>query len=405
MRLRFLVSGSATRKNAALATFPMGCAQHEYTLAGNQQERTCLVTCDTTAETAAMSARIAGGARGRVQAGAQTVFNPGPVTELRQASRERQMNTSRLCGVTAAAAVALLLVGGPAVATATDACIGLKGAAYGLCDAYCNAQDCAEHARPACSPLRTNFAKLTGQLTFPCDAVCGDGKVNRSDEECDDGNTVACDGCSPTCQLESCGDGYVCPPEQCEPGQPCADGGECQEDCTCHTPVCGDNLLDAGEQCDDGNTVACDGCSPTCQLESCGDGTVCLPEACEPGDVCADGQACQADCSCPAPLCGNGSLDPGEDCDPLNDTACPGLCQPDCRCAAPLITPCGAASAPQCDGACPSGLSCVPVSDGCGCAFVPFPCGGIGAPVCLGACPPSFPICRDTGGVCQCTAF
>jgi len=42
---------------------------------------------------------------------------------------------------------------------------------------------------------------------------------------------------------------------------------------TCATPGapgCGNGVLDDGEECDDFNTDACDGCSPTCQLEGCG---------------------------------------------------------------------------------------------------------------------------------------
>src|SRR5688500_6102265 len=38
------------------------------------------------------------------------------------------------------------------------------------------------------------------------DAVCGNGQLER-DEECDDGNAVAEDGCLPTCRLSVCGDG------------------------------------------------------------------------------------------------------------------------------------------------------------------------------------------------------
>src|SRR5438046_8668963 len=67
---------------------------------------------------------------------------------------------------------------------------------------------------------------------------CGNG-VLEAGEQCDDGNTVAGDGCSPSCQRE----------------------------------VCGNHILDPGEQCDDGNTVSGDGCSPTCQREPrCGAG-------------------------------------------------------------------------------------------------------------------------------------
>ena len=33
-------------------------------------------------------------------------------------------------------------------------------------------------------------------------------------------------------------------------------------------PVCGDGVVDPGETCDDGNTLPCDGCSATCQIET-----------------------------------------------------------------------------------------------------------------------------------------
>jgi cysteine-rich repeat protein len=72
--------------------------------------------------------------------------------------------------------------------------------------------------------------------TIPSSALrsCGDGILDPN-EECDDGNTVANDGCSAICTLE-----------------------------------CGDGILDPNEECDDGNTVANDGCSPICTLECTG---------------------------------------------------------------------------------------------------------------------------------------
>jgi len=66
-----------------------------------------------------------------------------------------------------------------------------------------------------------------------------------------------------------CGDGVVSGNEQCDAGGPSA---TCDADCT--FAVCGDGTLNtlAGETCDDGNTVAGDGCSATCQVETaCGD--------------------------------------------------------------------------------------------------------------------------------------
>ena len=64
--------------------------------------------------------------------------------------------------------------------------------------------------------------------------VCGDG-VKDTSEACDDGNTAAHDGCSPTCTIEA--------------------------------PVCGNGFVDVGEECDDGNLVNSDGCSSACVCE------------------------------------------------------------------------------------------------------------------------------------------
>jgi cysteine-rich repeat protein len=58
-------------------------------------------------------------------------------------------------------------------------------------------------------------------------AVCGDG-TRQAGEECDDGNTTACDGCSAVCRIESCGNGRIECDEECDlgpangaPGSPC----------------------------------------------------------------------------------------------------------------------------------------------------------------------------------------
>src|SRR5262249_40382733 len=60
-------------------------------------------------------------------------------------------------------------------------------------------------------------------------------------EECEDGNTLPGDGCSPDCKFEA---------------------------------VCGNGSVEPGEACDDGNMTNGDGCDMTCQLEAgnvCGD--------------------------------------------------------------------------------------------------------------------------------------
>jgi fibro-slime domain-containing protein len=115
-------------------------------------------------------------------------------------------------------------------------------------------------------------------------ARCGDG-VAVLPELCDDGNTVAGDGCSPTCKVEI---GFKCS------GSPSV--------CT-HT-TCGDGKIEGAEACDDGNAMPFDGCSADCQNEPncsgasctsrCGDGIV-LNEACDDGNN-LDGDGCSKDC-------------------------------------------------------------------------------------------------------------
>jgi hypothetical protein len=48
----------------------------------------------------------------------------------------------------------------------------LSGAAFGLCNAFCNAQDCPEHPeKDSCEELRRNFERQTGSSTFPCETT------------------------------------------------------------------------------------------------------------------------------------------------------------------------------------------------------------------------------------------
>ncbi|MBN4059271.1 DUF4215 domain-containing protein, partial [Endomicrobium sp. AH-315-J14] len=85
---------------------------------------------------------------------------------------------------------------------------------------------------------------------LPEEAVCGDGSVD-GEEQCDDGNLTAGDGCSANCTPES---------------------------------RCGDGKRDAGEICDDGNEDSGDGCSADCSSdESCGNGLLDPAEACDAG--------------------------------------------------------------------------------------------------------------------------
>lgn len=181
------------------------------------------------------------------------------------------------------------------------ACDGLHGAAFGLCNAYCEAQDCDVHPRPSCAQLRANFSRITGTSSFPCDAVCGNDVVDPS-EDCDPPGSLCPDrvrtcGMDCTCPEPFCGDGIVDPGEECDPAGGSSFCRVCQDDCTCATPppsccVCGNG--DVG--CvDPGNAGACPaGCEPgsrgTVCSEILGDCVVRQPVCCAcTGTGCFDG--------------------------------------------------------------------------------------------------------------------
>lgn len=141
------------------------------------------------------------------------------------------------------------------------------------------------------------FFSGRGTCQRDCD-FCGDG-VTQSAEQCDNGaqdgacvpvvRGTSCTYCSSTCTIMSlqgwrCGDGIKQGVEQCDgPNNPCAANQTCNSSCQCvATPsassqssvhaaaVCGNGLKETGEGCDDGNTVAGDGCSAGCAVESGG---------------------------------------------------------------------------------------------------------------------------------------
>jgi len=87
--------------------------------------------------------------------------------------------------------------------------------------------------------------------------VCGDGQ-QQGTEECDDGNTLANDGCSATCEDEpfACGNGVIEPfaGEVCDDSDS-AGGDGCSANCK-SSETCGNGVVDTlrGETCDDGGT-------------------------------------------------------------------------------------------------------------------------------------------------------
>jgi hypothetical protein len=56
-----------------------------------------------------------------------------------------------------------------------EVCNGLGGRLWGLCVAYCEAQDCPASEHPSCDVLRDKIYDLTGSELFPCDDGTGGG--------------------------------------------------------------------------------------------------------------------------------------------------------------------------------------------------------------------------------------
>ena len=260
------------------------------------------------------------------------------------------------------------------------------------CDCGCGVADpdCATPAFASCEFDQCPDAD--GADTVPVEAnpitcaanACGDGTID-GDEACDDNNTAPGDGCSATCTVETnficerssttgfrrsltsacrvvaCGDGFVDGDEECDDddvdaGDGCSatciqeDGFDCDfaEPTVCVRVVCGDSTVNGDEDCDDGNGNAGDGCSAACAEE---DGFACIT----PGAACV------------AIVCGDGSVDGDESCDDSNAVAGDG-------CDATSTTVEDGFSCPGAGGACiaiPAGWTCSDsffgTDDGCDC--------------------------------------
>ena len=100
---------------------------------------------------------------------------------------------------------------------------------------------------------------------------CGDGLLDRNEEECDDGNIDNGDGCNSECRLEVCGNGVMDFNETCDDGNR-TPGDGCSADCRLESKVCGNLIVDPdiGEECDSGR-IDTAGCNVDCTFPRCGD--------------------------------------------------------------------------------------------------------------------------------------
>ncbi len=262
-----------------------------------------------------------------------------------------------------------------------EACDG--GGETAACNSDCTLRSCGDAkvnatAGEQCDAGKDMMGNNLNQNNRDCTAackinVCTDGfrdtlGPNRF-EACDDGNTIATDGCSNNCTLASCGNGIVDPGEQCDDNNilntdscvDCMDARcgdtfvetgveECDtlavgtKECSpfdgptpgCRFMVCGNGIVDApAENCDDHNVNPNDGCSTACRIEFCGDSAVQMPrEACDPtpgGNTTAGSAGCNFDCT--SVTCGDGKKNApaGETCDDGNQTSGDGCSYPACK--------------------------------------------------------------------------
>ncbi|MEI9940908.1 MAG: DUF4215 domain-containing protein [Pseudomonadota bacterium] len=125
-------------------------------------------------------------------------------------------------------------------------------------DVPCCSSSCKLKAGQVCDPAKTPHSQ-------PASDYCGKNGVNgpsnpastiKGSEQCDDGNNIPFDGCSPTCTNEP-----LCGTVNTYPG---ADATPTTFQCFAH---CGDGLVLPPEECDDGNTLTGDGCDDKCKVE------------------------------------------------------------------------------------------------------------------------------------------
>jgi cysteine-rich repeat protein len=226
----------------------------------------------------------------------------------------------------------------------------------------CNgAETCADHACFAGTAQADGTSCGTGKLCrneVCSDAACGDQFVTAPNEECDDANSTAGDGCENNCRY-SCLSTDVT--RNCTPADPCQGQGTCNDTthvCTPGTPlqdntscgtgrycktgvctmaVCGNGMTEPGETCDLGsqNGMMGSGCkadctyecvnaatdcpaAPFCQMPSCDSSHACanVADPAKNGMMCGTNLVCSnGACVTPSAVCGNGTTETGEQCD------------------------------------------------------------------------------------------
>lgn len=148
-------------------------------------------------------------------------------------------------------------------------------------DEMCDSGTCVPGTSlPDGTPCATASVSGTCQAGWCVPTLCPNGVVNpEAGEECDDGGSVAGDGCEPNCRYTchgnlECADDNPCTGDRCaenEAGQICvhpsvADGTECEDGNPCTVEdECSGGTCTAGDSrsCDDDDDCTTDTCDPT----------------------------------------------------------------------------------------------------------------------------------------------
>jgi cysteine-rich repeat protein len=131
------------------------------------------------------------------------------------------INDSRLGGCTAVCTIPRCGDGLVQSAYGEDCDDGVNEGAYGRCTPRCSAPtppvspDCSRFtafcgdgilqptAGEICDDgINSGLVACGPDCTWRREGSCGDGLLQEAYEECDDGNTASCDGCSSLCQVE-----------------------------------------------------------------------------------------------------------------------------------------------------------------------------------------------------------
>src|SRR5207249_5374063 len=127
---------------------------------------------------------------------------------------------------------------------------------------------------PAGGVQTNQFTVLIGKIAH----VCGNGVVDLG-EQCDDGNLVAGDCCSPTCQFEPAGQACA--------NNPCISGSTCDGAAACVGGTPNTLPCDDGNACTTADTCAGGQCVGGPPL-GCNDGTLCTADSCDPATGCVN---------------------------------------------------------------------------------------------------------------------